>query len=817
VNSELDTFGVSIESPPVDTTAPTATATATDITLTSGSNNSYTFTVTYSDDKGVKVSSLDSQDIRVTGPNGFNQLATFVSVDNNSDGTPRTATYSINAPGGSWDSNEAGSYSVAVEASQVSDTSDNSVVNSELDTFQVDVQTPTSNPMDIVTIEGEAMTLAGGYRIESGIFASGGKFIGLSSALGATGTATTEDFSGVSGAYDIVVRYFDESDGQSQISLGVEGTTVGTWTANQSLGASNASAQTLTEIVFKNVQVNQNDKIEINGAINSGENARIDRIEFVPAGDNIAPTPSFTANNSLSVTSGDTQAYTFSVQYTDNLGVDASTIDSQDLRVTGPNGFNQLATLVSNNLNSDGKVATATYRINAPGDSWNLNEAGTYTVAMQSNQVLDRINNPVASGTLGTFSVSVNSSGNTADYSQASKGVNINLEQGIGYIPDKDQTLKIMPLGDSITAGKENGSQSQTDWVGYRLGLWQRFESLGVPIDFVGSQSKGTANLPDKDNEGHAGWTINDIKDGRSTDPGSGVNNWIPASDPDVVLLMIGTNDASGNVSTMGSRLNLLIDKILANPSFDNGDLLVSTIAPINPNSSYYDSRMQNAKDYNALIPGIVDSKPASENVKFVDMWQGSNPILETDITAPPADSGLHPTANGYEKMANYWFDSILNATGQKQVLEDKTIVKGSAYNDVIVGNTSNNILQGGEGNDKLTGSGGADTFVYNNPNQGQDTLTDFTPSQGDVFNISAAGFGAGLVAGTALSTTASNTGVFVSGTTLNYLGDIATFFYNTSTGLLGFDPDGNQSQSLIPLAQLTNKPTLTANQFVIV
>ncbi|WP_197047602.1 hypothetical protein, partial [Planktothrix serta] len=69
-----------------------------------------------SDNQAVKVSSLDSQDVRVTGPNGFEQLANFVSVDTNSDGTPRTATYRINAPGGSWDSNEAGNYSVAAEA-----------------------------------------------------------------------------------------------------------------------------------------------------------------------------------------------------------------------------------------------------------------------------------------------------------------------------------------------------------------------------------------------------------------------------------------------------------------------------------------------------------------------------------------------------------------------------------------------------------------------------------------------------------------------------------------------------------------------------
>jgi GDSL-like Lipase/Acylhydrolase. len=235
--------------------------------------------------------------------------------------------------------------------------------------------------------------------------------------------------------------------------------------------------------------------------------------------------------------------------------------------------------------------------------------------------------NTVASSSLDTFTVLVNSSANTAaDYSQASKGVNVNLEQGIGYIPDSNAPLKIMPLGDSITAGKENGSQLEADWQGYRIGLWKRFESLGVPIDFVGGESNGTADLPDKNHEGHGGWTISQINNGKSDVLGSGVNNWIPASDPDVVLLMIGTNDASGSVSTMGSRLSSLIDSIIKNPSFDNGDLLVSTIAPISPKSSFFDSRDKNVIAYNALIPGIVDSKPASENVKFVNMWAGSKP-----------------------------------------------------------------------------------------------------------------------------------------------------------------------------------------------
>lgn len=657
--------------------------------------------------------------------------------------------------------------------------------------------------------EAEKMVLTGSTQKLSGSYASGGAFIRVKGSTGATGTLTT-GFTGESGAYDIVVKYFDENDGVSDLSVGVQGTTVEAWKADQNLGSGSPSALTLTKKIIKNVQINTSDKIEIKGTVNAGESAGVDRIDLIPT-DNAAPTPSLTANN-IDVTSGDTEAYTFTVQYSDNWGVDLSTLDSKDIKVTGPNGFSKAATLVSSSLSSNGKVATATYEIAPPGSYWNIQETGTYTIEMQSNQVLDLVNNPVAAGNLGTFDVSVTSGGDDVNYSEAPKGVYINLETEMGSIPDASKTLKIMPLGDSITAGKENSNQLEDDWVGYRKDLYEDFQFFNVPIDLVGSEANGA--FSENQNEGHPGWRTIDITAGLKN------NNWIQTADPDVILLMIGTNDTGGSVDTMKKNLGRLIETITdtsKNPSFDNGNLLVSTIAPMHPNSSYYSSRMSKVIEYNNSIPDIVAQQPEKEKVSFVNMWQGSNAILETDITPPPADNGLHPTQAGYQKMAYHWFDSILNNTQQKDILADKTNVQGSAYNDMIFGNASSNNLEGGEGADQITGAGGADTFTYNNPNQGQDTLTDFNPSQGDVFAISASGFGGGLVAGTALSTTASSTGVFVSGTALNYLGNMAHFFYNTSTGLLSFDPDGSNAQPLTPLATLTTKPTLTANQFTIV
>src|SRR5207302_2270982 len=105
--------------------------------VTTPGATSYTLTVTYTDASAVNVSTLDNSDIRVTGPNGFNQLATFVSVDNNTNGSPRVATYRITPPGGSWDGADNGTYTVSVEPNQVANTSGFTVPAAAIGVFQV--------------------------------------------------------------------------------------------------------------------------------------------------------------------------------------------------------------------------------------------------------------------------------------------------------------------------------------------------------------------------------------------------------------------------------------------------------------------------------------------------------------------------------------------------------------------------------------------------------------------------------------------------------------------------------------------------------
>ncbi|MFO0808470.1 MAG: choice-of-anchor Q domain-containing protein [Gemmataceae bacterium] len=107
--------------------------------VTTSGGTTYTFTVTYSGGTAINVSTLDNNDIRVTGPNGYNQLATFVSVTPAGNGSPRTATYSITAPGGTFDAADNGTYTIALQAGQVANTGGGTAAATTLGTFTVQI------------------------------------------------------------------------------------------------------------------------------------------------------------------------------------------------------------------------------------------------------------------------------------------------------------------------------------------------------------------------------------------------------------------------------------------------------------------------------------------------------------------------------------------------------------------------------------------------------------------------------------------------------------------------------------------------------
>ena len=140
----------------------------------------------------------------------------------------------------------------------------------------------------------------------------------------------------------------------------------------------------------------------------------------------------------------------------------------------------------------------------------------------------------------------------------------------------------------------------------------------------------------------------------------------------------------------------------------------------------------------------------------------------------------------------------------------------GNDLGNVITGNAGSNTLAGGLGNDKLTGGVGADTFVFNtalDSSSNVDTVTDFKASQGDKMELDHTIFAALQAApdGSLLSSEfyASNSGIAQTATDF--------ILYNTKTGALFYDPDGNGSASAVQFATLSHHPALSANDILVV
>ncbi|WP_143167842.1 GDSL-type esterase/lipase family protein [Chroogloeocystis siderophila] len=573
--------------------------------------------------------------------------------------------------------------------------------------------------MSEIRVEAENMTLTG-FRLETNTAASGGQIISLvGGELSEVGSARFT-FDGPSGSYNIVVRYFDETDGVSHLEVGKSGLTIDGWYFNQNLGSALANTRTqVRRAIASGLTVKTGDIFRLYATENNGEPARIDYIEFTPV---VAPATTSTIIN----------------------------------------GTNANDRLVGNARNNT------------------LN-------GFAGNDILD--------GRGGHNKLNGGSGIDTADYSQATNGIIANFNTGTVLKPVFGTTTpKVMPLGDSITAGQHAVQPTPGT---YRIQLWKNLRADNLSVDFVGSQFNGPPSLGDKNHEGHGGWTINQIAG--LVDQGS-----IKTYQPQIVLLMIGTNDVlrGHSLNTITGDLSNLIDRISQDSS--NTRIFVSSIAPIDP-AIRGTTRANLAKSFNALLSDFVSEKVAQgKKVTYVNAG-GS-----LDLTELVPD-GVHPNVSGYNKIGNAWYDTLV----KRDTLTGIENVIGSRFADKLIGNSEHNTLKGGLGSDTLTGGGGADNFFYKAPNEGGDIITDF--GFDDRFTFSADGFGGGLVRGIKLSTIAADTGVFVNGANPTPLGSSANFLYNTNTGVLRFDRDGvGVESSAVTIATLLGTPSLSASQFYI-
>ena len=205
-------------------------------------------------------------------------------------------------------------------------------------------------------------------------------------------------------------------------------------------------------------------------------------------------------------------------------------------------------------------------------------------------------------------------------------------------------TLRIMPLGDSITAGAGwNGG-------GYRAVLREKLVAAGYDIDYVGTQGGNYGTLIDSgdwQHEGHGGWKVQDLVDNFGA--------WSMNIDaPNVILLKIGTNNFTQDQDLVMAQTCALLDEIKriqpsAHVIVAN---LISIMQDMTGTLGDYDAWV---RQHNALLAAEIARRAANgDKVSLVDMY-----------SAVPIPSGyndiVHPNENGYRAMADVWYTAITN------------------------------------------------------------------------------------------------------------------------------------------------------------
>lgn len=192
----------------------------------------------------------------------------------------------------------------------------------------------------------------------------------------------------------------------------------------------------------------------------------------------------------------------------------------------------------------------------------------------------------------------------------------------------------ILPFGDSITDGFGTGG-------GYRIELFRRARADGHDITYVGSLQNGPNQVDGvtfpRRHEGHSGWRIAQLVPLIPS----------PAFDtiPHVVLLMIGTNDVNNNdsLAQAPARLGNLLDEIVA--TAPEALVVVAKITPLS-------SRDAQVRAYNDAIPEVVASRVAAgKHLIVVDQY--------TDFPLIELVDGVHPSTDGYARMAGVWYRAI--------------------------------------------------------------------------------------------------------------------------------------------------------------
>lgn len=178
---------------------------------------------------------------------------------------------------------------------------------------------------------------------------------------------------------------------------------------------------------------------------------------------------------------------------------------------------------------------------------------------------------------------------------------------------------------------------------GYRKPLYESLRKRGNKVEFVGKTAAG--DFEENLNEGHRGERIEEIQELSRT----GI--WAA---PNIVLLHAGTNDVKDQKADYYKAHAQLRDMIsLIYEKSPDALVFLCKIIPANP-KNYHDTAAEIPNFNSGLIDIESHFKARSKKIVLVDM--------NSELDPGDLSDGLHPTTDGYGKMAAKFLEEIEKA-----------------------------------------------------------------------------------------------------------------------------------------------------------
>jgi lysophospholipase L1-like esterase len=240
-------------------------------------------------------------------------------------------------------------------------------------------------------------------------------------------------------------------------------------------------------------------------------------------------------------------------------------------------------------------------------------------------------------------------------------------------------TIKIMPVGNSITAGEHYRYPPIEEREGFRKPLYEMLVDSGYLVDFVGTQKHGERPVTDPDwydwnNEAYPGWKIPDIAE-KTADA-------LPLFFPDILLVHVGTNGSSWD-SKPGQVMNML--NSINQFSVDNNHGITVFLCKII--NRYITQDQAPTTLFNTRVEQAVAARSGdSIQIIMVDMENGAgidySDNLPDSSATPPYEGGdmlgtrypgvpldkFHPNDKGNYKMALKYYQELVKVLPEPQI-----------------------------------------------------------------------------------------------------------------------------------------------------